>query len=341
MRKELPINIKSPITTECWTFYRMAILSSYPNFKPWFIDHYNNIFMTKEYYNLFYGENRTIYNQTSVYNDVIRTTAYPISYVNTQNKVIKAIKEMLDKDCYVIIECKDHEVFVYGYDDNGSFMSVEMNNGVWYKKEYSFEFVADSFLKMRLIDKSKKFTRMYAKVREYHYPFTIIKVLETQYTPDIYKLQIRMQESFYNYKTYKISITDNSENLKYWDGPYSVFDGFYEIMTQIINDEIDWDYRIAIKLKKLTEYNRLFRQKMVWLMEYYNVDFSDKMFDAYDKVIKDLDINFNLAIRYNIDSNKENIKKIHDRLCQNSFEFNLAYTDFLIKIQDLIIERLD
>lgn len=62
----LPIRIDASIQTECWSYYRAAIIEAYPALSEWFIQHYNHLFADKDF-NLFYGENGSKYNQFSCY----------------------------------------------------------------------------------------------------------------------------------------------------------------------------------------------------------------------------------------------------------------------------------
>lgn len=103
MKKELPLCLENSIPTECWSFYRFAIIEAYPHLLPWTVQHYQHIFSNYGW-ELFHGKNGEKYNQLSYYDDVLTTIG--LSHADVPSFMLNSfIKKNIDKGIYPLIEC--------------------------------------------------------------------------------------------------------------------------------------------------------------------------------------------------------------------------------------------
>ena len=101
---KLPLRLDADITSECWTFYRMAILESYPELESWLINHMNHIYMDKhqEIHYGFYGQK---YNPYITYEEVLETREKPLKQITGKASLLDFLDECLQKGIYPLLEC--------------------------------------------------------------------------------------------------------------------------------------------------------------------------------------------------------------------------------------------
>ena len=60
--KKLPLKKNPIITSECWTYYKMAIIETHANAQAWLASHMKLMSTTDPFAKAFYGENMCIHN---------------------------------------------------------------------------------------------------------------------------------------------------------------------------------------------------------------------------------------------------------------------------------------
>ena len=116
----LPISTNTELKIECWTFYKMSIIQTLPEYMNWLSSHMN----------IFYGEiGEKIYfgigphpHDVTYFSDILDIDEIDLYAVKPSN-LIKKIKSEIDMDYYYVVflrneEGESHEIFIYGYDDN-------------------------------------------------------------------------------------------------------------------------------------------------------------------------------------------------------------------------------
>ena len=124
IEKILPIEIKPMVTSECWTYYKFAILQTVNNFDYWLSTHMS-IYMDNNGRVLF-GENGSFY-PLSYYNDILKIGEEKYGSIS-QNDIVDFLISEIDKGNYIILDVnynkianrsrevfRFHETLVYGY----------------------------------------------------------------------------------------------------------------------------------------------------------------------------------------------------------------------------------
>ena len=74
------------IKTECWTYFRTAIISAYPNLTNWFVNHLNNIYINTAF-QVNYGDYGANYGVLHSYEEVLNTYNENINNLTRDNIV--------------------------------------------------------------------------------------------------------------------------------------------------------------------------------------------------------------------------------------------------------------
>ena len=148
MKKILPVKIDAIITSECWTYWKMAIIQTLPDYMIWLSSHLD-IFQNLD--SVYFGKDLKVFSN-EYYSDILdieEIKIYSISY----NKIIEFIKNCINSDFYYTVfilknlnnECNNlhilhdsnnifHEIFIYGYDDeNKVFNSISISENNYFK----------------------------------------------------------------------------------------------------------------------------------------------------------------------------------------------------------------
>lgn len=181
--KKLPIEIKPMITSECWTFYKMAIIQTCSYFDTWLASHLK--IFTDEKGETFYGENGKIY-PLSYYSDVLEIKEERI-LDRSPNEIIGYIINELDNGNYIIIdlvfghelqETKIHEMLIHGYDTStNEFMVPFLINNTFRETRVSFEEVRLAYESARNYYLSHEY-KIYTR-RKFFFGITVVKPRET------------------------------------------------------------------------------------------------------------------------------------------------------------------
>lgn len=129
--KKLPVNLENQLDSECWTFYKMAILYTIENADVWLSTHMN-YYVGDDLAGRF-GEFGNIYDM-NYFADILEFGCIPV--MDTPPDILKErIINELNQNKYVIIyldygELQQsareyiHEILVYGYNDEGFFCPI-------------------------------------------------------------------------------------------------------------------------------------------------------------------------------------------------------------------------
>jgi hypothetical protein len=154
--KKLPIKINAIITSECWTYYKMAIIETSPHQLAWLSSHMD-LYMYHNFWSCF-GENSRIY-PLNYYNEILSIHEIPLQQVNIKNITQRIIDE-IQSEHYIIIDCdfkmlfpdvfqnsKYHETLLYGFDQEREvfFSTVLQKSGKFEEVEIPFNHLLKSF----------------------------------------------------------------------------------------------------------------------------------------------------------------------------------------------------
>lgn len=325
MEKYLPLKINCSITTECWSFYRFAIIEAYPNLTNWTIQHYNHLF-ADEHLELFYGANGQKYDQYNCYSPVLNIKGLFREEILPE-QLVPFIKRQIDKGIYVLVECEYgylrdklpgyiHEILVCGYDDDRqAFQSPILDGLKWNIAYITYNDLEVAYSILDDISLDCLSENLYR--REYLMPITLITA-NTQYNVD-YNLCSFYKDVMYicseSYKVHKTFI-DELEHGKSFHGYWSCYNALLTVSNNILNDEkyYSTEYQYALYIKKLYDYRTKLQKDLSTLIKFFNISFDSKLTAMGKDIVKMLNICYMTAIKYNITKDKQCIKNIAETL---------------------------
>ena len=126
--KKLPLKNDPIITSECWTYYKMAIIETHPNAKAWLASHMKLMSTTFPFTKSFYGENMHIHNM-HYYGEILIIEEINPLYLMDNSSFSRKLVAEIDNGNYIVIYCNTptlddinsdeifaHEILLYGYD---------------------------------------------------------------------------------------------------------------------------------------------------------------------------------------------------------------------------------
>lgn len=209
-KKILKICEKPLITSECFTYYKMSIIQTIPNYESWLINRFK-LFIDEDGDPRF-GENGLIYTLTS-YSEMLNIEDGHIFRVKP-DEIISYIIQNIDSGKYVIIDLNFvklysdndgfnlHETLIYGYDcDSQEFVIRELHNGVFKEEKVSFQKVEEAYSdvydffnsdKLQLLNRKRFFTGITLLSPRYDYnnvndDYDLVIRLESELAGNIYK----------------------------------------------------------------------------------------------------------------------------------------------------------
>ncbi len=150
MDKKLPLELDVKLKIECWTYYKMAIIHTLPNYMNWLSSHMK-IFAGIVSESAFFGDKKP--HPPEYYSDILYIEEIDL-YTVPPDKIVNRIKDEIDRGFYyVVFICNEndysHEAFIYGYNDEENiFYTISLNeNGHFYANVMSFEELETGYFK--------------------------------------------------------------------------------------------------------------------------------------------------------------------------------------------------
>lgn len=117
---KLPIKINAMVHTECWTYYKLAIMEAFPSGKAWISSHMSAF--VDSFGKLWFGDSDNPILGMRYFSDILTFKKRDFEGTSSSAIVQKMIKLINDNE-YVILYIlappeykKPHEFFLYGYD---------------------------------------------------------------------------------------------------------------------------------------------------------------------------------------------------------------------------------
>lgn len=172
------------INTECWTYYRFAILQTSPYFRQWLLGHMN-LYMYDNCKALF-GEAGDIYPLT-YYSSILKIEECSI-FNQKPALIIDIIKYFLDSEKYVILYVNQnrilnpseesvwlHEILIHGYDNNSkAFWVSVLRNGHFKSESIPFDVIQMAY--QDIYEYFLKDSTLLFERRRFFYGITIISL---------------------------------------------------------------------------------------------------------------------------------------------------------------------
>ena len=293
---KLPFNLNAEIQTECWTFYKVAIISAYPQLKPWLLQHCNNLFLTGNF-QLTYGENCRIYDQYRYFEQVLTVKEADYTLLDTKERAICYISDMLNRQDYILLECdftgidiegnwdSVRECLIYGIDTQKQTVYVpHLEKGKWVSVEVKISLILRAFQQSQ-----SNINCLYDTLRLLQYRATLFHPIFTgQFCPS---LQVFWKDIRYIYKsnTKEMHLLIKKKNSRndldqidvqtYWDGYNACLAGLMIMIQKLLYhkwEEQSIDQNFALTFKRLWEYRVYFGIRNRNLEEYFVPEYVSK-----------------------------------------------------------------
>ena len=125
---KLPLKSDPIVTSECWTYYKMAIIETHPYAKAWLASHMKLMTTKVPFPKAFYGENMSIHNM-HYYGDILSIEEIDPLYLLDDYSFSSKLVAEIDRGNYIVMFCNTptlndvnsdktfaHEILLYGYD---------------------------------------------------------------------------------------------------------------------------------------------------------------------------------------------------------------------------------
>lgn len=356
MLVKLPFNFNAGIQTECWTFYKVAILSAYPQFIPWLNQHCNNLFLTGNF-QLAYGENCRLYDQYRYFEQVLCVEEADCTLLDTEEDALWYIKDKLSHQEYILLECDFtgtdiegdwqlvRECLIYGMDTQNQTVYVPyLQKGRWISSAIKLSILLQAHRKSR----GKK-DYLHESLRLLQYRATLFRPVFTgKFAPS---LHIFWKDIRYIYKSNNKEIrlvekavekgreTEHTVCQIYWDGYNACLSGMIAMVKKLLAQE--WilrnlDDNLALTFKRLWEYRVYSKLRNSSLEEHFVPEYLIKNQEYEERNIQLLRNASLFALKYTHYQNEKNLKAILKILHEVKDSEDYLLDDLYIRLSDKI-----
>ncbi len=282
MKKTLAISNESILKMECWTYYKMSIIQTLPQYMNWLSAHMN-IYFAELGEGIYFGEGIKPH-RAEYYSDILHIEEIDL-YQVIPCEIIDRIKSSINDDYYFVVFLRDekgysHEVFIYGLDDES-----KMFESLMLRDDGIFVSTSISFLKLEA-DYRNNYTyyknnpENYYEKSDYGYVMYRMKP-NLKYINKNYAVEFfgKLYHEVYGTRTDLCYSDDYDEFLT----PCSFYTGVTCLIRLVdkINELMDnreWDeknteqYILKKNLFKLLEHRKLIYDSMIWYEHQWRID---------------------------------------------------------------------
>ncbi len=278
MEKILSVELNSKLKIECWTYYKLSIIQTLPNYMNWLSSHIN-IYAGEMGEGVYFGTSKP--HPPSYYSDIL--SIEEIDLYNTDvNEIVDKIKIEINNDCYYVLFLRNengfsHEALIYGYSDKHSvFYTISMNeNNQFSSHEISYTELINGYRNdyNYYIDNPEQYYHRH----DFGYVMSRIKPIMT-YANKNYAEEYFGKICFETYGT-RTDICDCfefnsfSKTCSYYTGIACLIYIYEKILKIFNNDAVSEDDLIVIKknMFKLYEHRQLNLDALIWYETQWNI----------------------------------------------------------------------
>ena len=325
--KKLPICIENSLPTECWSYYRFAVIEAYPHLIPWTVQHYQHIFSSYECgWEVFHGQNGAKYDQLTYYSDALITEGMYHGEIPS-DALIPFIREKIDRGMYPLIECDYsllmgrepgfiHEVLIYGYDDEKQVLFCPLlKNGKWREETIGYAEFQQAYASFDHLSSDIIGSNLFK--REYLAPVTLLsprKDYDTKYSPFILCNDLRAIE-FQSYRVYETYDTADGSICPVYNGYLGVYNALLIAAKRILADEeFRRQYNYPENLNRLCVYRQRFDKNIKIILSHFSIPYDESWFLLGEDIAQDLNRCMMLALKYEQTGKPQHIQRIYDYL---------------------------
>ncbi|WP_159881533.1 hypothetical protein [Paenibacillus puerhi] len=336
MKKLLPINLDTGITTDCWHFMKLAPILSDERFTPWYIERFIELEMgIKEgdplgdfwvqYYRLEYIDLELLYQGVLEFNRFDMSESLDIVAESMDN---------IDRGGYVLLGCDNyyvrksmyyqkhhcmHEYLLFGYNmQEKIFHILSMKENKWTTDTITFEEIEQG-MQSGLSYMRNEFDGHYRLFR-FDMPATSF-FLKHHFIkkPNLHKVL----ESIQNYLTGGIRTVDTGfgttrASSTEWIG-ISIYDGLINRICELVESDpsLLMERNIILGIKKIGENKRGMLFRMKYLHDHQFIHLPDHVVDTFQLLSESLDKLLSLVIVYHYRPEKEHMSSIKKWILQS------------------------
>lgn len=320
----LPMHIEDiTVSTECWTFNRLAIIKSSPFYRDWIASHYN-LFVDTNNYNFLFGD-FSCYT-FAYYGELLQHKPINFFQLNREN-IIGTIKSFIAEGWYIIAsfdynEQLDavHEQLLFGYDDEQeSFLTLDVINRKFKKTQISYSRVVEVIEKVKahFLRREKDAIKLSLV---FQYPITIVRINKSfspQNCPfEAYKKMIWEVNSKCMVQTglFNFDICDDRDQANIVTGLRCLI-AFGDMLEAFIEGRTasPWFKGITNAVKKIQEHQQMICNTMEYLAEKWSKAITSEAGQAlkdYKDVLRTLDKWMGMCLKYEINGDVALLKRI-------------------------------
>lgn len=321
-RKILKVEKDPEVTSECWTYYKLAIIQTMSQSDYWICSHmqmYINDWGGAEF-----GDNGIMY-PLSYFSDVLEISEENILDISPE-KIPLLIIDNINRDNYIIMDLNQkrvdniettsfwiHEALIYGYDDeHRAFNLLHYTNGKFQDKLVPYDQLCIAFNDVFNYYSKNKESLFYRK--EWYTGITIVKPKEKYKNPNaffdfIVKLRHEIEGNIYTKTKYLKGV-----EYKYHTGLASI-KCFSEIVRKYIennNRSKDDVFRYIKSFTKIYEHQKIILRGMKAFatnIQLTNVLISSIVYE-YEKCCEQMHIIIFMLLKFIYTSNVDILKRI-------------------------------
>ena len=343
--KKLPLKVDAMIMSECWTYYKMAIIETSPYKYPWLASH----FRAFSYHDLsvMLGENGHMH-PLQYFEDILSIQEIPIGTVNN-GSLIETLTGEISQGNYLVIECNFpklfsddpecfhiHEVFLFGFDEEKQvfYSTLLQSSGRFQEAEIPFARLREAFSDISCFYGDHP--EIMSEHRCFYYSISRIRLRE-QYNNDnslyllLEKIQDELRGSMHRTLIYDKNgqLPDASSLIYSKEGKVSVTGEYFTglacllMMREDIKRLLEMDTipqelmeRTTSSLMKLHEHQSIIHLSLKWFLDEISTDNPQlrALVEWYGNCCGNMNMMYLMALKFEMTQKRELLERIQEKL---------------------------
>lgn len=329
MRKILPVELQAKVTTECWNYYKLAIIQTMPDYEKWLSSHLNLSvgINTDEVYFGAYGKP----HNSDYFSDILDIREYNI-YELSSETIIEWVKTQIDQDWYCSVFLGSrwenlHECFIYGYDCEAlQFYTISLNEwGHFQENIVSFGWLQDGY--RNLIRFYQSHPDLYLSKKSFNFLVSCLKPCDKYLTKDYAGDYIdKIVHEVYGTRT---EMRYSRRNGAFTELPKTYYTGVTCMLrmktilealgTEAYGERLeqkDYVNRLRVSMYKLAEHQAMLSDAMLWYENAWQINDPElinarKTYEIHSAKMKKLCI---LFMKFLVARDKELLARISEKI---------------------------
>lgn len=355
-RKILKIEKNPIINSECWTYYKLAVIETSENFNEWLLCHLR-LYINQAGVAVF-GDSGIMYPIT-YFEDILDITSVDVFSIK-DDEIVDFIIEQINNNRYVILDLNYdrlfynesttsfwlHETLIYGYDSQvKKFITPVMTNSDFEELEIDFDTIRLAFLEAQKYFSQER-NRIYNR-RHWYYGITIINGLKKYHNSNIYYDFIkRLKLELENASVIKqVKSIDGLQESRFYTG-MGVVSHLSTLIHAYIENKEKKDYefeRYKNSVIKLFESQKIIERTICWMGEFLGIQDKDfnKLLAEFKTCCNNMHITVLLFHKYKFSKDTQILEKIKRNLDSIRIEEEEILAKFVEKLENKYIDKLN